>query len=277
MTTQMHTLPPSSTVRTWSLRNVYSRTVAERLLLASLVALGLGLMGLALGPLYESMGAGLADLATGLPTSVSVIFGDFGTGLGFVNVEMYSIWAPAILIYVALVIAARSFAAEIEDHTIGLLAANPISRSSLAISKIAAMFTLVALMCFGTGLGVWLGSLVSSLGIPTAGVVAVNVHMGLFVTAVGLLTVITAVLSGRRVLSMIVGTGVALVAYAWASFAPLSEGLADWAWLSPWHWYYGSNPLANGFDWPALAALLGLNFVLFVIALLAFRRRDLPG
>ena len=277
MTTGTRTLPPNTAVRSWSLRSVYARTISERLLLTGLVALGLGLMGLALGSLYESMGDGLADLATGLPSSVSVIFGDFGTALGFVNVEMYSIWAPALLIYVALIIAARSFATEIEDHTIGLLAANPVSRTSLAVSKIAALFTLVALMSVGTGLGVWIGSLVSALGIPTSGIVAVNVHMGLFVSAIGLLTVVTAVLSGRRVLSMIVGAGVALVAYAWATFAPLSEGLADWAWLSPWDWYYGHNPLANGFDWPSVLALLALNAVLFGIAVLAFRRRDLPG
>ena len=86
-----------------------------------------------------------------------------------------------------------------------------------------------------------------------------------------------AVMTGRRVVSMAAAGAIALVAYLWGSFAPQSDALEGLAVLSPWHWYFGVDPLLNGIDWGYAALLAALGAALVGGAAWAFSRRDLPG
>ncbi len=61
-----------------------------------------------------------------------------------------------------------------------------------------------------------------------------------------------------------------LTAYVLQSFLPLSDRYADWAFLSPFHFYLGSDPLVNGMPWGDAAVLIGA-------AIPTFNRRDLHG
>lgn len=260
-----------------TLANVFSKSVADRLLLALLVGWGLFAMGVWLGPLYNTMSADLADLTAGMPAAMTQIFGDMTSPTGFLDVEMYSIFAPALLVYVAVASAAKAFADEEESLSIGLLAANPISRTSLALQKVGAMVVHVVLATALTGLGIWVGIIIAGLPVAAAGVLAVSVHMALFGLVVGALAMLIAVATGHRLVSMIAAASIAMVAYVWGTFAPLSESLESLAVLSPWHWYYGPNPLANGIDWGYAGLLFVLAAALLAAAVWVFNRRDLPG
>lgn len=68
----------------------------------------------------------------------------------------------------------------------------------------------------------------------------------------------------------------AVVSYLAKSMLPLAD-LDRWAELSPWYYYAGSEPLANGFDVAHFLVLVGLAVAAFAAALLAFNRRDLRG
>lgn len=236
----------TSAWRRITLSSVFSKSVADRLLLASLVGLGMFAMGVWMGPLYNTMAADLDKLAAGLPEVMTTLFGEMTTATGFINAELFSMFAPGLLVYVAVASAAKAFAGEVENRSIGLLAANPISRTSLAAQKAAATGVHVILVVTLTGLGVWVGILLAGLEISGFGVVAVSVHMALFGFSVAALTMLIAVITGRRVVSMVAAATISLLAYAWASFTPLSQTLEPFAVLSPWDWYYSSDPLANG-------------------------------
>jgi ABC-2 type transport system permease protein len=70
---------------------------------------------------------------------------------------------------------------------------------------------------------------------------------------------------------------VAVFAYAWSSFVPMADAIADWAWLSPWHHYIGTDPLGSGIDWPSAALLAILAVLPLVAGVYLFRRRDIPA
>ena len=69
--------------------------------------------------------------------------------------------------------------------------------------------------------------------------------------------------------------GGALVFHLLTSLANISEGLGVIAWLSPFHYYLGSDPLINGMDWGDSAVLAALPIVLFGLSFVLFQRRDI--
>ena len=70
---------------------------------------------------------------------------------------------------------------------------------------------------------------------------------------------------------------IAAMAYLVATFFPLIESIADWARLSPWHYYYETNPLATGVDWGNIGVMTVIAAVVYLMAWMVYRRRDLPG
>ena len=70
-------------------------------------------------------------------------------------------------------------------------------------------------------------------------------------------------------------TGVGLVGYFINVTLPMNPNLADWAKISPFHWYGASHPLENGPDWGGIAVLLAAAAVLLAASFPLFTRRDL--
>jgi ABC-2 type transport system permease protein len=70
---------------------------------------------------------------------------------------------------------------------------------------------------------------------------------------------------------------VAAATYLIGSLAPVVSGVRPLRWVSPFWYVTSSNPLANGLAMRDLAVLGGTALVLWVVAVLAFNRRDLRG
>jgi ABC-2 type transport system permease protein len=84
-------------------------------------------------------------------------------------------------------------------------------------------------------------------------------------------------LTGRRVLAVATGAGVAVLGYVLNAIANQTE---DAAWLrsvSPFSWAYQDRPLADGTDWAALGLLWGLGIAIVALATMSLRQRDITG
>ncbi len=272
-----NSLPALSRFRAWRLTNIFTKSLTDRTTLVVVTGVVLFLLGLWMGPLYNSLEDSLADMAAELGDVMAQVFGDLATPQGWLNAEMYSIMAPAALFYVAISSGARAFATESEDRSIGLLAANPISRTAIALQKAGATVVHVLIVVVLCGLGTWAGVQAGSLRIATSSVVAVNLHLALLGMVVAGLAMLLSVLTARRLLTMVATAGIVLVAYVWGSFAPQTDALDGLAVLSPWDWYFGSDPLTNGVAWGDVALLTILAVAMISTAVWSFRRCDLPG
>ena len=60
----------------------------------------------------------------------------------------------------------------------------------------------------------------------------------------------------------------------------LVPAIDEIAWLqtlSPFHWFMDPEPMMNGFDLPSMLVLAAIAVAGFVVALVAFERRDLAA
>lgn len=256
---------------------VLPHAVRDRLgLVTSVSALTTG-MGILVGALWPSMRATLADLQSALPPALSTVLAraDMATPTGWVGAELLTIVAPGAVIAVAVVSGTRATAGEEETGTLGLLLGCPVSRESFLLAKWAAMVVHVAAASTATCVGLVLGSLVGDLGLARSGVLAVGLHLGLLGLVMGSAAIAVGAWTGSRRVTTTASLGLAGLAFALASFLPLSASLAEGARLSPWYYYNASDPLRNGVHPLHLAVLLVLTAVLLCSALLVLRRRDL--
>jgi ABC-2 type transport system permease protein len=230
--------------------------------------------------LYPSMGrnAGYDQVMASMPEELQALFGSvsMGTPEGFLSIELYSVFLPAILIAYAIGRGASSVAGEEEAHTLDLLLSQPVSRASVYLQKALAMVLGVTVLSFASWATTAALAGPSQLaGLDLAHLAAVTVNQGLLAVVTGLLALAVAVAAGSRTLGIALAGGYAFLAY-------LVEGLGssvDWLDrlrpLSAWNWYGVDDPLINGFTatYPIVFVVVGA--LAAAAGLLAFQRRDL--
>jgi ABC-2 type transport system permease protein len=262
-----------------ALTNSFTKAVADRLLLTFIVGIGVGAMGLAMGPMYLALEDVLEEMLAQFPESIMAIAGgaDMTTAAGYYTGEMYSIVVPFAVMFVAATSVARAFGGEMENGTIGLVMSTPTRRTRLATEKAVAMVIHVVLAVALLGVMVWIGIVASGLDIAAGNVFAISLMLSLVSVFVGGISMVVSILSGRGVLAILAGMIVAIAMYAWSSFVPMADAIADLAWLSPWHHYIGTDPLGSGVDWASAALLALLAVAPLAVGVYLFKRRDIAA
>ncbi len=233
-------------------------------------------MGLLMGPLYEQMAPQLEMATQSMPPALMQIWGatDMATPAGFYWGETMSLMAPAAVILAGAAVASRLGSDE-RSGRLGVLLSTPTTRTRMLATAAAAQATLIALVAGLTGLGIWGGARLGSLGLATENIAGATAHLlalGLFIGAAALLAVAAL---GTSAAATWTATGVGLVGYVINTTLPMNPDLADWARISPFHWYGATNPLENGADWGNVAILLVGSAVLLAASFPLFTKRDL--
>ncbi len=120
-----------------------------------------------------------------------------------------------------------------------------------------------------------LGAWPAGLDLDVGNVAAASVLATLFALMTGALALAVGAATGRVRAAGSGAAGFAFTAYLVDSFFPLNDRLADWARLSPYHYYLGGDPLNRGMAWGDAAVLAALFVVLVGFAVAAFQRRDI--
>ena len=272
-------LPGVRSYQRFAITNSLTKAVMDRMLLALIVGLGVGAMGLSMGPMWLALKDVIGEMLDQFPESIMAIAGgaDMAVASGWYTGEMYSIVVPFAVMFVAVASAARAFGGEMENETIGLVMSTPTRRTRLAVDKIVAMLVHVAIAAGLIGLMVWIGIVVSGIDISVGNVFAISFMVALLSVFVGGIAMVVSIVAGRGVLAMLVAMLVAIVMYAWSSFVPMADAIADLAWLSPWHHYIATDPMGSGIDWASAALLTILAIAPLVVSVYLFKRRDIAA
>ena len=166
-------------------------------------------------------------------------------------------------------------AGEERDTTLGLLLANPVTRARVLGEKAAVMLGYVAVVGLATGVGIWGGSTLASLGIGLGNALAAGVLQVLLGWVFGGLALLLGAGTGRVQVATYGTAGAAIALYVVDAFASLNTSLSGLEVLSPFHLASGSLPLENGMPWGYAAVLLLLAAVLVAASFPLFERRDL--
>ncbi len=188
---------------------------------------------------------------------------------------IYSTYGAIILGGLAIAMGSAFIAGEERRGTIGILLANPRSRTQVTLAKTSAMLVLVAL----AGLVLWAAGTATpamlDVSITGMDVTAFTVHLGFGTLFYGFLAMAVGGWTGRPGVAAGVSAGVLILSFLGVGILGAIDGAQEWARLFPWYYFSGSNPLLNGIHWGHLALLCAASAALLAVALVGVNRRDL--
>jgi len=220
-----------------------------------------------------------SELVENYPDILKSLFGlaeggDITSGAGYLDVELFSLMLPLLVLVLAIGSGTRTFAGEEDAGRLELLLSYPVRRRDAVLAKGAAVATEIVLVSAVAGIAIALFDPVvglelsfARLGAAVASLAALGVFHGWLALAVGATV-------PSRALAIGVPAGVAAAGYLVNGLHGLAGWLDPFRFLSPF-WLVGSSPLQNGIDgWGAVVVLAAAVAVLGAGSLLV-ERRDL--
>ncbi len=259
---------------------IFQRKLFKNALMILGWGLGLALLGYFLFDIYESlfvMDADVQQIMEAFPDEVLAFFGgeiDVFDPEGFLHLEFFSY--VQIILGLVVVSGATSLIVKIEEQgTLELILAQPISRSAVFWSKLAALVvTLILILTI-----IWGGF---ALGL--AGTDSFDLDQGQLIRPfVSLFAVLMFFLGLALLFSMILPTSgsasmvtnlVLIASFFITSLAQIYDRLEPLNRLSPLRYYQGGRAL-SGINTEHLLILLGGSVVFIALAWFLFEKRDL--
>ena len=220
---------------------------------------------------------GLQQVLEQLPSGLMQAFGleDFASPAGYLKGGLYDVVIPLMFAAAGVMFANSATAAEEDSGRLELWLTQPVTRSAVFGGRVIAVLGWLAVQALVVLVSQLASDAAFGLEIADARVAATVVLCTLLGAVFAGVAIAVAGLIARPGLVLAIGLGLALAGYLVAALFPLSTVLDGWAWLSPWDWAMGSDPLANPAEAGRFSALAAVAGVLIVVGGIAFARRDI--
>jgi ABC-2 type transport system permease protein len=220
--------------------------------------------------------SGIMEALDQLPPALLEAFGleDFASPAGYLKGGLYDVVIPLMFAAAGVLLASSATAAEEDSGRLELWLTQPVTRSAVFAGRILAVLGWLAVLAFVVLVSQLASDAVYGLEIADAPVTATVALCALLGALYAALAIAVAGVVGRPGPVLALGLGLALAGYVVAALFPLSDVLEAWAWLSPWDWALGGDPLFHPTELVRYVALVGATAALLLLGFVAFARRD---
>lgn len=230
-------------------------------------------------PSIRSSGTAVQDFIKAYPDAFKEIFriSDYSSGPGYLATEVFSFMVPLIFLAVGAAWGASLCAGEEERGTADLLFTLPISRTRILTTFMAALGIFLVLLDLLLIANLVIGNAVMTMGVSLTGLLAASTGSMLLGFLYGAIAFLVAALTGKRAIALGISIGLAIGGFLFYSLAPLVDTFDVVTPVNPFEWALGENPLVNGFNWVHIVELMGTSLVIAALAVLVFRKREIPS
>jgi len=220
--------------------------------------------------------AELGEMLSEIPPALLEAFGmeDLLSAAGYLRGGLYDVVVPLMFAAAGVMLANSASAGEEDAGRLELWLAQPVTRQAVFVGRVAAVLGWLALLALVTLASQLVSDAAFGLEIADARVVETVALCALLGALYAGLAFAVAGITGRPGPVLALGLGLALVGYLVAALFPLSDLLEGWAWLSPWDWALGTDPLVSPTEPLRLVALATGTAALLAVGGIAFARRD---
>jgi ABC-2 type transport system permease protein len=202
--------------------------------------------------------------------------GNITSGAGYLDVELFSLMLPLLVLVLAIGSGARTFAGEEDAGRLELVLSYPIRRRDAVFAKAAAVAGEIVLVCVAAGLAIAAFDPLVGLDLPFGHLAAAIVSLAALGLLHGWLAIAVGAAVPSRALAIGIPAGLAAAGYLVGGLHELAGWLDPFRFLSPF-WLVGSSPLQTGIDAAGTFAVLAIAAVILVAGSLLVERRDLQA
>jgi ABC-2 type transport system permease protein len=219
-------------------------------------------------------------LVENYPEALKALFGLQGgsitTGAGYLDVELFSLMLPLLVLVLAIGSGARAFAGEEDAGRLEVVLSYPVRRREAVLAKGGAVAAEVLLACVVAGLTIAALEPVFGLELETSNLVTAC----LSIAALGILFGWSALALGAafpsRAAAIGIPAGVAAASYLVGGLHSLADWLDPFRFVSPF-WLVGTAQLRNGADLVGVLAILVVATTILLAGAWLVERRDLES
>jgi ABC-2 type transport system permease protein len=254
-----------------------------RLQLKSVIIWGaaLGLLSLvtvAFFPSLEDQGEQLNELIKTYPPEMRELFGmsegtDLTTIEGFLASQVFSFMTPLALSFFPILASAGAIAGAEERGTLDVLLGNPIPRWQLVVGNFVATAISFLGIAAILGLFTWIPAVLLDIDLSLEKTAEAVLNLWPLCIFFGGLAMLCSALFHRRVLAIAIPGAVLVAMYFTNALGNVVEDLEDAQPFTAFY-YYGSA-IEDGIDRGNFGGLTLAALLLVLLAVLAFRRRDI--
>lgn len=229
-------------------------------------------------PSFKDQAAELQKSFDNLPDTAVQLFGgstDFFSPVGFLNSQIFFIMLPLLLGILAINLGSGLLAREEQDHTIESLLARPIKRSQLLLGKALSGAVQIAAVAAVNLLVTLIIAHLVELTVPTKNIVVTSLVCYLLALSFGSIAFAISAFGKARVASFGVAAAIAFGGYVVSSLAGTVDWLKAPSKIFSFHYYKSEAMLQGQFYWSDVIFLAAVIIGGVVLAILAFRNRDL--
>jgi len=193
---------------------------------------------------------------------------------GYLQATIFSLVGPLLVLMCAVTLTARTIARPEEDGAMELLLTNPLSRTAFAGQRLVATGSAVTavaaipwilLMVIVPGAG---------MDIPLSNVAAACAGLVALVWCFTGIAFLTGAATGKRGTVLAVTGVLAVATYMANAIGGMLDGWHWLRWLSPFHYFIGTDPLHTGWHPAELLTLVLVGTATTVAGAIMFERRD---
>lgn len=226
---------------------------------------------------YPTVASAKGSGIDNLPEGVRVAFDlqDVSSGAGYVQSTVLGMLALVLITVAAVAVGSRAIAGDEEAGSLELTLAHGVTRQQVLRQRAASLVVQVG----------WLAAVVALAILAVTGPVALGIDAGqafagaLALAALALVfggaALAAGAMTGRRVVALVAGVGVAVLSYLANTIGAMVDGFGWLQAVSPVHWAYADRPLANGVDWAGIGLLVLVAALLVVVGSWRLGRRDI--
>jgi len=264
------------------LSNVFFKSLRDERWAMIWWALGLSLLVALLIAFFPSIRGNddFNSLMEAYPENLKALFGfteltDITSAVGFLNAELFAFMAPLLFVIHGVVLGSGAIAGEEGRGTLEILLTEPIARGKLVAQKFAAMITATVVLALVLWIVLVIGALAIDMDVSALRLAAATFSVMLLGVTFGTLALAAGCFTGSRSTSVAVVAAVAVGTYFLNAFSGIVSYMQPAKWLSPFYYYNGADPLANGLNPAHAAVLLATIAILLGAGYFGLRRRDL--
>lgn len=260
------------------LRSIFTKALWDQRVGILGWAVAIALVGVVYAAFYPSMNSPeMAAAMDAFPPEFMAALGmtDITSPAGYLGSTTYGILGPVLSIIFGTTLGSRAIAGDEDAGRLEVLMAHPVERWSIVVQRAAAIVVALSV----AGLALYLGMLAISgpaqlTDIGPANLAAATVQLVLLALVFAMLALAVGAVTGKPGLATASVALVAVATYFANTLGPSTEYLAWTQKISPFYYYSGGQPLANGLQVGDALILAGASIVLALIGIGGFARRD---
>ncbi len=200
--------------------------------------------------------------------------GGITTGAGYIDIELFSLMLPLLVLVMAVGSGARTFAGEEDAGRLELVLAYPVRRRDAVLAKSGAVAGEVFAVSVIAGLALAVLDPIAGLDLPAGRLAAAILSLAGLGLFFGWLALAAGAAVGSRGLAIGVPAALAAGGYLVNGLHGLAGWLDPFRFFSPF-WLVGSSPLQSGVRGSGLVVLFLLSALVLAAGSLLVERRDL--